>query len=272
MQAQYVESVRAPESKVLDVGGRRITVSSLGQGPLLFCVPGGPGLPGTHLEGLGGLDRHHTLLRPDWRGAGRSDPPLDDSHRVADYVADLEEVRRQLELEAFDLLGHSFGALVALAYAAKFPGRVRRLVVDGPPDWRDRERIINLALPAHFALWDQAAQAYVEQLTQEWYWTAIDWFVGNDSWDPVTDMRRVTAETLVVTGEHDPTFGEECAGLLASYAASGRHAVVHGAGHFTWFEQPKRYVDVVASFLRDEEVGAREAPGPTREAEGPASR
>jgi pimeloyl-ACP methyl ester carboxylesterase len=252
-KALYVGAVRAPESKILDVDGRRITASSVGQGPLLFCVPGGPGLPGTHLEGLGGLDRHHTLLRPDWRGAGRSDPPLDNSHRVSDYVADLEEVRQLLGLDAFDLLGHSFGALVAVAYAAEFPGRVRRLVVDGPPDWRDRERIVNLALPAHFAVWDQDAQAYVEDLSRQWYWTAIEWFVSNE-WrevDPVADMRRVTAETLVITGEHDPTFGEECARLLASYAPAGRHAVVHGAGHFTWFEQPERYVDLVAGFLRE---------------------
>lgn len=98
-------------------------------GPRVF--PAGPGLPGAHMGGLGGLDQEHLLVRPDWRGAGESDPPADDSHRIADYVADLELLRRALGLQQMDLLGHSFGALVSLSYAAVHPDRVTRLVIDG---------------------------------------------------------------------------------------------------------------------------------------------
>ena len=219
-----------------------------------MCVPGGPGLPGTHLEGLGGLDRSRTLIRPDWRGAGDSDPPVVDGHRLIDYVEDLESVRTFLGLEDFDLLGHSFGALVVMAYAAAFPARVRRLVVDGPPDWRDKERILGIELPDHFAVWNDAARGYADELRAQWYWPAINWFVQHDfeSTSPAADMARVVAETLVLTGECDPTFGEECATLLASYGDLARSAVVRGAGHFTWFEQPDCYSSLVRDFLSEE--------------------
>ena len=60
------------------------------------------------------------------------------------------------------------------------------------------------------------------------------------------------AETLVLTGEYDPTFGEECAALLASYCDRAQSAVVLGAGHFTWFEQPDCYSSLVRDFLSEE--------------------
>jgi proline iminopeptidase len=44
-------------------------------------------------------------------------------------VNDLEDLRRHLGLERMLLLGHSHGGVVAMAYAAAFPARVRRLVL-----------------------------------------------------------------------------------------------------------------------------------------------
>jgi proline iminopeptidase len=68
------------------------------------------------------------LLNP--RGTGASDRPADPRcYQVDDYVADLEELRAHLGLEAMLLLGHSHGGVVAQAYAATHPGRVRRLVL-----------------------------------------------------------------------------------------------------------------------------------------------
>ena len=113
-----------PERRSFTLDGRRLTLTETGSGPLLVCVPGGPGLPGTHLGNLGGLDASRTLLRPDWRGAGLSDPPASDGHRLVDYAGDLEAVREFLGLEEFDLLAHSFGGLVAVTYAAIHPARV----------------------------------------------------------------------------------------------------------------------------------------------------
>ncbi len=105
-----------------------------GVGCSLVCLPGGPGFPGRHLGNLGGLDVTCALVRPDWRGAGASDPPADGRHSVQSYVADLESLRCHLGLERIDLFGHSFGGLVAATYAARHPDNVRLLVLDGTPD------------------------------------------------------------------------------------------------------------------------------------------
>lgn len=231
--------------------GRRASYVPLGSGEPLVCVPGGPGLPGSLLGDLGGLDRDFTLIRPDWRGAGDSDRPLDGHHGVEDYAADLERFRGVIGLDRMDLLGHSFGGLVAAYYAAAHPQRVRRLIVDGIPNWLEKERIAGLELPVHFARWDAGGQAFAKELSEAWYWPAIGWFLENEwaSTDPTIALSQVTAPTLVVTGELDVTCGRECATRLAAACTDATVAVINGAGHFTAFEEPERYRSSVRAFL-----------------------
>jgi pimeloyl-ACP methyl ester carboxylesterase len=98
-----------------------------GSGPTLVCHPGGPGFSGASLTDLGGLADSCELIIVDPRGTGRTGAA--DTFDQDDYVADLEELLDELGVEQFDLLGHSHGGFVAIAYAATHPDRVRRLVL-----------------------------------------------------------------------------------------------------------------------------------------------
>src|SRR5262249_8605869 len=55
--------------------------------------------------------------------------PQAHTYRQEEYLEDLEELRAELGLEWFDLLGHSHGGFVATAYAAAHPQHVRQLVL-----------------------------------------------------------------------------------------------------------------------------------------------
>lgn len=76
------------------------------------------------------LSRNHTFIRYDERGCGLSDWEATD-FSFEDWVADLESVVEALGLERFPLLGVSQGGAVAVAYAARHPERVSRLVLCG---------------------------------------------------------------------------------------------------------------------------------------------
>ncbi len=69
------------------------------------------------------------ILAPDWRGFGRSTASAADSYWFPDYLGDLDALLDALSPQAaVDLLGHSMGGNVAMAYAGLRPARVRRLV------------------------------------------------------------------------------------------------------------------------------------------------
>ncbi|HEY0997662.1 MAG TPA: alpha/beta fold hydrolase [Gemmatimonadaceae bacterium] len=116
--------------------GIRVACATSGSGPPL--VRAAHWL--THLEHdaaspvwrhwLRALSQDHTLVRYDLRGCGLSDRDAADLSFDA-FVGDLESVVDGLGLERFALLGPSQGAAVAIAYAARHPGRVTRLVLYG---------------------------------------------------------------------------------------------------------------------------------------------
>jgi len=76
------------------------------------------------------MGRGHTLIRYDARGCGLSDPdPADVS--LESWVRDLGAVVDAEGLERFSLLGISQGCAVAIAYAARYPDRVDKVVLYG---------------------------------------------------------------------------------------------------------------------------------------------
>jgi pimeloyl-ACP methyl ester carboxylesterase len=107
--------------------GRALSYERRGSGPLLVCHPGGPGGSAAEFEDFAGLDDTFELILFSPRGSHGSDPA--DDYALASYVADLEALRERLGVERLNLLGFSHGGVVAMAYAAAFGSRVRRLVL-----------------------------------------------------------------------------------------------------------------------------------------------
>ena len=70
------------------------------------------------------------IIAPDWRGFGLTLPPAPTDHYVfADYLADLDQLLDHYAGDqAVDLVGHSMGGNIAMAYAGARPQRIRRLV------------------------------------------------------------------------------------------------------------------------------------------------
>jgi len=115
--------------------GTRLAYTEVGAGPRLLCLPGGPGRASVYLEELGGLSQERTLVRLDTRATGHSEVPADPaSLRFDRLAADVEALVEQLGEDRVDVLGHSAGCLVAQAWAAAHPERVRSLVLVTPSD------------------------------------------------------------------------------------------------------------------------------------------
>ncbi|MBD0691433.1 alpha/beta fold hydrolase [Streptomyces sp. CBMA123] len=113
--------------------GTELAFRTVGDGPPLLCLPGGPGRAAEYLGDLGGLSAHRTLILPDIRGTGASATPVDPaSYRVDRLVADVEALRRHLGLDRVDLLGHSAGGSLAMLHAAAHPDRLTSLTLVDP--------------------------------------------------------------------------------------------------------------------------------------------
>ncbi|SHJ61599.1 proline iminopeptidase [Hymenobacter daecheongensis DSM 21074] len=109
----------------------RLYVRVAGQGTPCVFVHGGPGAGSYAFEQLGGrpLEQQLHMIYFDQRGSGRSASPAGNAYSMPRMVQDLEELRRQLGLERWVVMAHSFGGAIATAYAAQYPQRVQALIL-----------------------------------------------------------------------------------------------------------------------------------------------
>jgi proline iminopeptidase len=113
--------------------GTQIGYGTLGDGPPLMCLPGGPGRTCECFGNLGGLSSSRQLIMPDTRGTGLSADARDPlSYRCDRLVGDVEALRAHLGLDRMDLLGHSAAGELATLYAAAYPERVAHLILLTP--------------------------------------------------------------------------------------------------------------------------------------------
>lgn len=89
---------------------------------------------GYMLDAVRGLEGQHHFVFYDQRGSLRSPCP-DSLVSVDAHVADLDQLRAAVGLRRATLVGHSMGTLLAMTYVARFPDRVRGVVLTGavPP-------------------------------------------------------------------------------------------------------------------------------------------
>lgn len=125
-----VTSQTSLASTFVNRGGLTLSYRVQGAGPIMVCHPGGPGFSAHYLQDIGGIDQARTLVLLNPRGTAESSRPANPAaYDLDDYVNDLEDLRLHLGLESLDLLGQSHGGVVAMDYAARFPRRVKNLLL-----------------------------------------------------------------------------------------------------------------------------------------------
>lgn len=152
-RALQAEDSMYPTEHRVPVDGASLYVRSIGRGQPLIVLHGGPDFDHRYL--LPELDRLKDVFRLiyyDQRGRGRSaDHVRPEDVSLASDLDDIDKVRQHFGLDAPALLGHSWGAVLALEYALRHPTRVSHLILMSPA-------------PASASDVEVMRKAYLEQL------------------------------------------------------------------------------------------------------------
>jgi len=129
LQAQPV-AFHHPAGKYLTVNGAKLWVETEGTGDPLFLISGGPGGAHAGLHSFDKLQDSCTLVFIDNFGRGKSDTAKDvKEYSISRDVEDIEGIRKALGYDKINILGHSYGSVVAQLYAIKYGEHVKHLII-----------------------------------------------------------------------------------------------------------------------------------------------
>jgi pimeloyl-ACP methyl ester carboxylesterase len=257
--------------EIVPVGGGRLDmrVQVRGNGPPLAFLHSAGGMVWDPF--LDGLAESRTVYAPLVPGTSPADP--DAIHEVRDLwdlVLLEQEALTALGLQGADIVGSSFGGMLACELQATFPGMFGRLVLLDPIGlWRDDAPVANwmMTAPAELPallLADPASEAAQAMFALPEDHTAMADAIATMTWTmgctakfvwPVPDrglsrrLHRITAPTLVIWGREDALVSSVYAEEFGARIATARVEILDGCGHVPQVERREETLALVRDFL-----------------------
>ena len=271
-----------------DIEGCGLVVEEEGirEKPIAFIIHGGPGVDHTSYKpSFSPLSHHLQLVYFDHRGQGRSARGEKETYTLENNVEDMEALRQYLGLEKIVLIGSSYGGMVALSYAVRYPQNVSHLIVIATAAtsrfikraqeileqrgnkeqkaiavklWSgkfENEEDLRQFFLVMGSMYSQSNDRKLDSPDSDQTILSVDAinlaFSGflND-YDILNELPKITSPTLVIAGRHDwicaPEFSEE----IAQAIPNAQLKIFENSGHLIRVDEPRSLLDEIARFLR----------------------
>lgn len=130
LSAQITYPDSHTDGKYYKVNGANLYTVTVGQGAPIFFIAGGPGGAHPGLRSFDSLANEFQLVYYDGFGRGKSDTAqLVTEYTIERDIEDLEGLRKAMGFQKINLLGHSYGGVVAQGYAIKYPQNTSHLII-----------------------------------------------------------------------------------------------------------------------------------------------
>ena len=257
----------------------------------MLVLHGGPGLDHHEFaDYLDPLTDEFRLLLVDLRACGLSEACPPHTWTLERHAQDVIMLARALGLERYAVLGHSYGAFVALQNAVDFPGMAAQTIVSGgipstrwleavernlgafePVELREQvtaswakeahvetqegfAELMREQFPFHFAdPLDPRIEEYLERSSGTLYAPEVLRHFSAEGYGGIEVEDRlgeIASPTLVLGGRYDRVCVAEAAQAIAAGIPRSELVVFERSGHMTFVEEPDLYVAVVRSFLQ----------------------
>lgn len=273
--------------ETIPVEGARIYHHVLGsRGPHLIVLNGGPGFDHNYLHASpvwNELAANRRIVFYDQRGTGRSLAENDSAMDLAAQIEDLEALRANLSVDRIDLLGHSWGGYLAMAYAARHSEHIAHLVIvdSAAPKWSDTLFLFDHVFPetteaqrqADFAqaLGDQKAvdasirlyltmlfyspekrDVFLANASAYHFNKEVNEAVGRDlaNFDLNPELPKFKFPTVVMTGRFDMNVAPLIAYKIHQAIPGSTFVVFERSGHIPFYEEPEAFLREMNAFLK----------------------
>ncbi|MGQ3675151.1 alpha/beta fold hydrolase [Xanthobacter sp. TB0139] len=262
----------------IDAKGVKTRVLEAGEGPVLILLHGVSGHLEAYHRNILAHAKHFRVFAVDMLGHGFTDKP-DRDYEIMDYVEHLRDLIDAIGVVKAHISGESLGGWVAARFAATYPERVDRLVLNTAggmiADPKVMERLKTLSLAAVRSPDREATRKRLEFLmldptivTEDLVEARFACFrrpgmveamerimclqepdIRQRNMLTEEELGRITAETLVLWTTHDPTASVEVGQRLSHLVKGSKFVVMENCGHWPQYEDPETFDRIHINFL-----------------------
>lgn len=216
------------------------------------------------------LAQNYRVIAPDLSGHGRSSAP-EGSMLIEDYATEILELIDHLNIDKILLLGHSMGGYIALAFAEKYPDRLKAFGLIHSTAYPDDEKAKAGREKSIQMIQDQGLETFIKQLIPKLFapdnletlhesvqeaekigfsMMPISAITALEAMKARIDRNHVLQESklpiLLVAGEKDLLIPPE-----KTFVVEGTHVtqlLIPDVGHMSMYESPMKLMDAITKF------------------------
>jgi len=255
------------EQNIFNIENLKTYYIHVGKGRAVLILHGWQSFSGAWREVVKLLaEKGFSVFVPDLPGFGRSFIP-NEAWGIDDYVQFVLKFAKELKIDQFILLGHSFGGQIAIKLAAFYPEKVEKLILCAPAAIRHKKRLkvrafYILAKIGNLIFSLPLLKLIREKIRRILYFLARekDYQVAGDlketmkkviSEDTRQYLSKINSETLILWGDKDRMIPVSDADTLKNGIVTATIKIIKDAGHNFPYEVPKVLVSEVLTLLEE---------------------
>ncbi|QTL52176.1 alpha/beta fold hydrolase [Priestia aryabhattai] len=263
----------------IEANGVNTRIVEAGEGEPLIMLHGIGGHIEAYARNIKSLSKHFRVIVMDMLGHGYTGKP-NYPYTLNEYSHHLLDVLKALSIEKVHLSGESLGGWLSAWFAARHPEYVKTLLLNTPGNIKGKREVmkklkestLKAVLEANYEtvrtrleflfydtnfITEELVESRYKIYTQPSFKEAVhnivvlqDWEVRKNFMWETEWTHKITAPTIILMSDHDPTATIEDAEYLQQLIPNSKLQIINDAGHWPQWEKPEEFNNIQIEFAK----------------------
>jgi pimeloyl-ACP methyl ester carboxylesterase len=257
------------EERQISINNLKVNYKIAGEGPAVLILHGWGGSSDSWKQVQHLLaEKKYRVIVPDFPGFGKSITPPE-PWGIEEYTGFILKLSKELELNEFHLIGHSFGGRIAVRLIGERPEKVKSLILCASAGIKPKPGLKTLVIfclakignalfsSKHSARFKDGARNYFYSFLRKKDYVRAQGVMKETikrviNEDLLPDLSGIKKKTLIIWGKNDKMVPLKYAHIFNEKISGSKLEIMPKVGHSPHLEEPEKLTALILKFLKEE--------------------